>query len=104
MPYIEIRMDYDVWCKERGLDTQAFVDRMLGECIRGEQENEAKEAARIKAEEEKIKQAAEAKKHEFRATKAEKTTPELEPFNVEVEEEPRPEETKTTVKKKKGKR
>jgi len=104
MTYIEVRLEYDSWCKERGLDTQAFVDRMLGECIRGEQENEAKEAARIKAEEEKAKQAAKAEKHEFKSVKVEKPAPVEETKPEKVDQTIVPEETKPTAKKKKGKR
>lgn len=100
MPYIEIRMEYDSWCKEHGIDAQAFVDKMLGECIRGEQESEAKEAARAKADEEKQKQAEKMKKQEWKPLQEEKhilieqTRPE------KVDQTIVPEETRPTGKKK----
>lgn len=104
MPYIEIRMEYDSWCKERNIDTQSFVDRMLGECILAEKERESIEAGKAKAEEEKLKQAEKAKKQEFKALKAEKTAPVGETKPEKVDQTIVAEETKPTVKKKKGKK
>jgi len=58
MPYIEIRVEYDSWLKERGIDTQPFVDKMLGELIKDEQEREKKEAQKAKEKtEQKSKEA-----------------------------------------------